>query len=169
MTDLSKIKKQYMSSSTFSLDLVAILPLCVTYGIVVEIYQSFTVLLLNRKWFSGSAQVRSLRKYKLTSLSLLARCRLTRYSININTVKPTNRNIQEGINDKEHPKRNPNRNSHRGINDKEHPVRRTSPEATETSKVLRNAQVSHLILLFRVNTLFVFHTLNVTLILQTIV
>ncbi|KAL5253728.1 hypothetical protein ACHWQZ_G013486 [Mnemiopsis leidyi] len=39
VTDVQKIKENYMSSQDFSYDLAAVLPLCISYGIAMEIYQ----------------------------------------------------------------------------------------------------------------------------------
>lgn len=49
VTDVPKIKENYMSSEDFSYDLAAVLPLCISYGILMEIYQHSIYLITGSK------------------------------------------------------------------------------------------------------------------------
>ncbi|XP_063681761.1 cyclic nucleotide-gated channel rod photoreceptor subunit alpha-like isoform X2 [Bolinopsis microptera] len=48
VTDVQKIKENYMSSQDFSWDLAAVLPLCISYGVAMEIYQHSSYLFTSR-------------------------------------------------------------------------------------------------------------------------
>lgn len=55
MTDVQKIKENYMATQDFSFDLAAVLPLCISYGVAMEIYQHTTYLLTGSEYYEKFA------------------------------------------------------------------------------------------------------------------